>query len=279
METVRSKDGTHIAFDRVGHGFPVVLVGGAFSYRTFGKLVQLGKLLADAGFTVVNYDRRGRGDSGDTPPYAVEREIEDLEALIGAVGGEACAWGWSSGGVLAMRAAASGLSIARLAVYEPPFMVEPGEHLPPEDFAPRLQELVDEDRRGDAVRLYMTEGMGVPGAIVTLMRFSPFWSKLKATSPTLPYDTAVLGDTMQGGPLRPDEWSTIRAPTLVLAGEKSPEMLRKGAKAAAAVLPNGSHRLLAGQSHNPNMKKLAPVLAEQFAAARQSTRANRTPNS
>ncbi|MCE3246178.1 MAG: hydrolase [Geminicoccaceae bacterium] len=177
-----------------------------------------------------------------------------------------------------MRAAASGVPIARLAVYEPPFMVERGEHLPPQDFAPRLQRLVDEDRRSDAVKLYMTEGMGVPGVVVTLMRFSPFWSKLKATSPSLPYDWAVLGDTMQGEPLRPDEWSAVQVPTLVLAGEKSPEMLRKAAEASAAVLPNATHRLLAGQSHNPNMKKLAPVLAEHFAGARSPTGTNRAPN-
>jgi pimeloyl-ACP methyl ester carboxylesterase len=265
METVRSKDGTRIAFDRVGDGPPVVLVGGAFSYRAFGKMVELANLLAPR-FTVLNYDRRGRGDSGNTLPYSVEREIEDLEALIGAAGGSACAWGWSSGGALALRAAASGLDMPGIAVYEPPFMVEPGDHVPPSDFAERLQSMVDRDRRAEAVRFYMTEGMGAPGLFVTLMRFTPFWSKLKETAPTLPYDWAVLGDTMGGRPLRPDEWRSIENPTLVLAGEKSPEPLRRAAEALADVLPNGRHRLLEGQSHNVKMKPLAPVLEEHFAA-------------
>jgi pimeloyl-ACP methyl ester carboxylesterase len=271
METVRSKDGTRIAFDRVGDGPPVVLVGGAFSYRAFRKMVELANLLAPR-FTVLNYDRRGRGDSGNTFPYSVEREIEDLDALIAAAGGPACLWGWSSGAVLALRAAASGLPIAGVAVYDPPFMVEPGDHVPPPDFAERLQSLVDADRRAAAVRLYMTEGMGAPGFFVSLMRFTPFWSKLKATAPTLPYDWAVLGDTVEGRPLRPEEWGSIENPTLVVAGEKSPAVLRQAAEALAEVLPNARVRLLEGQSHNVKMKALAPVLEEHFAAVALPTR-------
>ena len=129
METVTSQDGTRIAFDRIGQGPPVVLVGGAFSYRLFPKMVELAELLAER-FTVLNYDRRGRGDSSDTPPYAIDREIEDLHALVGTVGGSASLSGWSSGGVLALRAAAAGVPVDRIAVYEPPFVVDRSGHVP-----------------------------------------------------------------------------------------------------------------------------------------------------
>ena len=265
MNTVRSKDGTTIAFDRSGDGPAVILVGGAFSYRAFGKMVELAELLAKD-FTVVNYDRRGRGDSADTAPYAVEREIEDLGALIDAVGGSASVWGWSSGAVLGLRAAAHGFAIEKLAMYEPPFFVDDSGRLPPPDFAARLDELTASDRRGEAVKYFMTQGMGVPSLFVTLMRFSPFWSKLKATAPTLRYDWAILGDTVAGRPLVASEWASVAAPTLVMAGEKSPEQLRRAARALVDVLPGSEHRLLKGQSHNVSMKALAPVVAEFFAA-------------
>ncbi|HET7855764.1 MAG TPA: alpha/beta hydrolase [Gaiellaceae bacterium] len=264
MSHVRSKDGTPIAFDRVGEGPAVVLVGGAFSYRAFPKMVELAELMADR-FTVINFDRRGRGDSGDTEPYAVEREIEDLQALLDEVGGSASAWGWSSGAVLVLRAAAHGLELRRLALYEPPFMVDASHRLPPPDFAMRLAELTRAGRRSAAVRYYMRKGMGIPAPIVTLMRFTPFWSKLKAVAHTLPYDTAVMGDTMAGKPLSAPEWASVTAPALVIAGEKSPTQLRQAAGALAAVLPNAEQHSLEGQSHNPSMPALAPVLKAFFA--------------
>jgi pimeloyl-ACP methyl ester carboxylesterase len=264
MESTRSRDGTSIAFDRTGNGPAVILVGGAFSYRTFKKMTELAELLSER-FTVINYDRRGRGDSGDTAPYTVEREIEDLQAVIEAAGGSASVWGWSSGGVLPLRAAIHGLRIEKLAVYEPPFMVDANDRLPPPDFALRLSELVAADRRSDAVRYYMTKGMGVPGMIVTLMRLTPFWPKLKAVAHTLPYDWAVMGDTMAGKPLTAETWAAVTVPTLVIAGEKSPPQLRRAAEALVEVLPDARQRLLPGQSHNPSMKALAPVLEEFFA--------------
>jgi len=269
MQHAQSRDGTTIAFDRLGQGPPIILVGGAFSYRAFPKLVQLAELLAGQ-FTVINYDRRGRGDSGDTAPYAVQREIEDLQALIGAVGGSASVWGWSSGGALALRAAAHGLEVEKLAVYEVPFMVDDSGHLPPADFATRLDEVTAADDRSGAVKLYMTQGMGIPSIIVTLMRRSPFWSKLKATAHTLPYDWAALGDTMAGKPLSATEWAVVTVPTLVMAGEKSPAQLRNGAQALADVLPDAQHRVLARQSHNVSMKALAAALAEFFGSEKQS---------
>ena len=268
MESVRSRDGTTIAFDRVGDGPALILAGGAFSYRAFPKMRELADLLSRR-ITVINYDRRGRGDSGDTRPYAVEREIEDLHALIEAAGGSASIWGWSSGGALALRGAAAGLNFEKLAVYEVPFMVDTDGRLPPPDFSERLDALVAADRRSAAVRYYMTKGMGIPPAIVALMRLAPFWSKLTAVAHTLPYDWAVLGDTMRGRPLASDEWAPVRTPALVIAGEKSPAQLRSAARALVDVLPNAEHRTLEGQSHNPSMKALAPVLEEFFAGNRQ----------
>jgi len=192
MHKVISTDGTAIAYDRVGTGPSVILIGGAFSYRAFPKTVELAELLSEH-FTVINYDRRGRGDSGDTPTYAVEREIEDLQALIEVAGGSASLWGWSSGGVLALRAAARGLNVEKIAVYEPPFVVDSKFPVPPHDFDVRLRRLVRTDRRGAAVRYFMTKGMGMPSIVVAAMRLTPMWSKLRAVAHTLPYDWAVIG--------------------------------------------------------------------------------------
>ena len=179
MDIVTSSDGTRIAYDRTGTGPAVILVGGAFSYRSFPKTLQLAKLLASR-FTVINYDRRGRGDSGDAERYAVDRELDDLAALIHAAGGSASLWGWSSGAVLALRAAARGLPIDRLALYEPPFIVADTHATPPGDFAERLEGHVSAGDRSAAVKLYMTEGMGAPRFFVNAMRLLPVWSRLKA---------------------------------------------------------------------------------------------------
>jgi pimeloyl-ACP methyl ester carboxylesterase len=265
VSTVRSKDGTEIAFDRSGEGPPLIVVGGAFSDRRWKGFVRLAELLANR-FTVINYDRRGRGESGETAPYAVEREIEDLDALIGAAGGSAFMWGMSSGAVLALRAAAAGLEIERLALYQPPFIIDNSGHVPPADFAAQLQELAASDRRGDAVKYFMTKGMGAPAFFVGLMRFAPpMWSRLKALAHTLPYDYAVMGDTVMGKPLAAEPWASVAAPTLVIDGGKSPAQLRQAAEAIADILPDARRQTLERQSHNVKMKVLAPVLAEFFA--------------
>ena len=264
MNAVRSEDGTRIAYDRTGHGPPLIVVGGAFSFRRWKGLLQLAELLEDR-FTVINYDRRGRGDSGGTAPYAVEHEIEDLAALVEANDGPAYVWGMSSGGVLALRAAAAGVPIARLAVYQPPFLVDGDGFLPPADFASRLDELVAADRRGEAVSYFMCEGMGVPRALVSLMRLArPLWSRLKAVAHTLPYDLAVMGDTVSGEPLAPEPWTSVATPTAVMVGGKSPARLRAAADALAELLPDAERLVLDGQSHNLSMKVLAPVLEELF---------------
>src|SRR3989441_38906 len=169
MNTVTSKDGTKIAYDKQGEGPAVILVYGALCYRSFGSLPELVKLLAPH-FTVYNYDRRGRGDSGDTRPYAVEREVEDLEALIKEAGGSAFVCGFSSGAALALEAASRRLAITKLALYEPPFIVDDSRPSLPEDFATQLAELVSSDRRGDAAELFMTKAAEVPVEVVAQMR-------------------------------------------------------------------------------------------------------------
>jgi hypothetical protein len=265
LRTVRSQDGTRIAYDQLGAGPPVILVGGAFSYRRYKATVELAQLLSRR-FTVLNYDRRGRGESGDTAPYAVEREIEDLAALIDAAGGRASVWGMSSGAVLALRAAAAGLDIRRLALYQPPFAIDRDGHVAPADLGTRLGELVAADRRGQAVAYFLTKGMGMPAPVAGMMRLArPLWSRLKAVAHTLPYDYAVMGDTVSGRPLAVEPWRSVSAPALVIDGAKSPASLRRAADAIAERLPHARRVTLDGQSHNVSMPVLAPVL-EDFLA-------------
>jgi pimeloyl-ACP methyl ester carboxylesterase len=265
METVTSKDGTTIAYDRSGNGPTVILVAGALGTRKFKKMEELAELLTRR-CTVINYDRRGRGDSTEVKPFAVEREIEDIAALIDACGGSASLWGWSSGGALALRAAAAGIGVERLSVYEVPFMVQPGLKRPTPDYGERLDDLVAADDRSGAVKHFMRNAMGVPAPFVALMRLMPMWKEMKATAHTLPYDWAALGNhAMYGAPLSPEEWAPVTVPTLVVHGDKTPEPLRRGSEALAEVLPNAELHVLEGTSHNVSMKKLAPVLAEFFA--------------
>ena len=257
---VRSKDGTSIAYDASGEGPALILVGGAFSYRRYKSWVQLAELLAPR-FRAISYDRRGRGDSGDAPRYSVEREIEDLDALVQAAGGKAHVFGMSSGGVLALRAAAAGVPFGRAVVYQPPFSVDESGHLPPPDFAERLDELVASGRRGETVGYFMREGMGAPRVLVGVLRVArPIWRNLEAVAHTLPYDYAVMDGTVHGKPLPPEPWASVTTPTLVVDGGKSPASLRLAADALAARLPDAERFTLEGQSHNVSMKILAPVI-------------------
>jgi pimeloyl-ACP methyl ester carboxylesterase len=264
MLTVTSRDGSRIAYDRLGSGPSVVLVGGALGYRQFKKTEELAKLLAGR-CTVINYDRRGRGDSTEVKPFALEREIEDIAALIEAAGGSASLWGWSSGGALALRAAGAGIGVERLSVHEVPFMVTPEAKRPTPDYGERLDELVAAGDGSGAVKHFMRNSMGIPAPFVALMRLMPMWKGLKDTAHTLPYDWAALGKhTMYGAPLNPEEWASVTVPTLVACGAKSPAVLKQGSQALAEVLPNAQLRELQGVSHNVKMNVLAPVLAEFF---------------
>jgi pimeloyl-ACP methyl ester carboxylesterase len=262
-ETVRSADGTTIAYERSGEGPALVLVDGALCARAMGPSRPLAAALA-ADFTVYVYDRRGRGESGDTAPYSVEREVEDLAAVIAAAGGSAHVYGISSGAALALEAARHGTPISSLALYEAPFSVDADRPAVGPDYLPRLQALLAEDRRGDAVRLFMRQ-VGVPAVFAALMRLMPVWRKLTAVAHTLPYDAATLGDLSSGRPLPADRWTTVTVPTLVGVGSKSAGWFQRSMSALADALPNARHVVLEGQNHMIKAKALAPVLTEFFA--------------
>ena len=260
MKRVISKDGTTIAFDRSGQGPAVMLVGGAFQYRAIDPpTAQLAALLAQH-FTVLHYDRRGRGDSGDTQPYAIEREIEDLEALVTEAGASAFVFGMSSGGALALDAAARGLAITKLALYEPPFN-SGDEHArqAAEHYTKQLTAMLAEGRRGDAVALAMTT-WGTPAEAVAGMRQTPIWPLFESVAPTLAYDNAIMGDGSV-----PTEWlAYITVPTLVMDGGASPAFMHNAAQVVAHALPNAQHRTLEGQSHDVDPEVLAPILKQFF---------------
>jgi pimeloyl-ACP methyl ester carboxylesterase len=264
MSITHSADGTTIGFNRVGTGPTVVIVDGALCYRAFGPSAKIAAQLASH-FTVVTYDRRGRGESGDTRPYAPEREVEDLAAVIDAVGGSADVVTLSSGGALALDAAARLTTIRRLAVYEVPFVVDATGNTMPGDFVERLEALVAEDRRGDAVRLFMRH-VGTPAPAVALMRLLPLWRKLTAVAPTLPYDMGLVRDHSDGRPLPPGRFAAACIPVLALAGGASPEWMRITARAIAAAVPDGRYETLAGQNHMVKPAALAPAIRAFLAA-------------
>jgi len=259
---VFSKDGTAIAFDRIGYGPPVILIDGALCYRGMGQSGQLAELLAPH-FTVFTYDRRGRGASGDTAPYAVEREVEDIAALLGEAGGSAFVWGTSSGAVLAMEAANRLSGIKKLALYEPPFIVDDTRPTT-EDGWDRISGAVAADRRSDAVKLFL-KLVGVPGFVRALMPLMiPMWLKLKAVAHTLPYDGAVVRDNQRGKPLPVSRWAFVTIPALVMDGGNSPAWMRHANRSLASVLPNARYQTLQGQTHMLKPKAHAPILVEFF---------------
>ena len=260
--TVTSADGTLIGYDRSGAGPAVLFVHGAMTDRTFPALAELAAALAPR-LTVVNYDRRGRGGSGDTPPYAVTREIEDIEALIRAAGGSAMVFGGSSGAGLALRAAAVGLAVTRVAAWEPPYHVDSAAPPLPAGFQQLLAELIRAGRPGDAVARFMTDAAEIPAGQVEAMRAQPFWADMEALAPTLVYEAAVMGP---GNALPAALLGTITVPTLVLSGGSSPGWMASAARAVAAAVPGATHRMLDGQSHNPDPRVLAPVLLDFFTA-------------
>ncbi|HET9309865.1 MAG TPA: alpha/beta hydrolase [Actinomycetota bacterium] len=256
METVTSADGTTIGFDRSGSGPPIVLVCGGSVDRMSNA--GLAAALADRS-TVFNYDRRGRGDSGDTLPYAVQREIEDIEAVIGAAGGSAHLYGSSSGAALALEAAASGVPVDRLALWEPPYIPE-GVPRPPADTARIYTELVDAGRRGDAVEFFMSKVVGLPDEFVAQARSSPFWPAQEALAHTLAYDATIMGDYT----LPTERAASVKVPTIVMAGAASFPWMSETARALAEALPDGEAVILEGQSHDIEPDAMATALAGSF---------------
>ena len=262
MDKLRSKDGTPIACEHEGQGPALVLVDGALCSRAFGPMKAVSAALQSR-FTVFRYDRRGRGESGNTLPYSVEREIEDLGAVIATTGGPAYVCGISSGAALALETAACGAPVRKLALYEAPFIVDNSEPPLPEDFLARLEQAIAANRPGDAVRLFLTR-VGVPSMAVAVMRWFPVWRKLTAAAPTLPYDIRMVGAYQKGAPLPATRWSSARIETLVMDGSKSPAWMRNAMASLATILPAAQHRTLAGQTHNVKASALAPALTEFF---------------
>lgn len=252
VERACSADGTLIAFERAGSGPPLVLVDAALGFRGFGPMRPLAAELASS-FTVITWDRRGRGESTDTPPYAVEREVEDLQALVEAAGGSAFAYGFSSGAVLLLHAALAGIAFPRLALLEPPLALE---HEPDEsDLGAEVAELVAAGRRGDAVE-HFNNSIGVPGEMLAGLRDAPFWPTLEQAAHTLVYDTMITSSL----PL--DRVSAITTPVLVLTSEGSDEPT--WGRWLRDTLPDASLRTLEGEWHGVAPEVLAPVLIEFF---------------
>lgn len=258
MPHVTSKDATRLAYGKQGAGPPLVVVMGALGYRDFSFSKQMEAELAKR-FTVYGYDRRGRGESSDTLPYAVAREVEDLAAVVAAAGGRPYVVGLSSGAALALEAAASGVPMAGLAAYEPPYMVGDPKDRPDADFREKLEAFVARGERSEAVAYFMRT-VGVPGFAVAIMKLFPFWKGMKSVAHTLPYDAAV----MDGFVLPESRLASIRVPTLALAGGKTTPTLKAAVAAVARTVPGAKHIEIPKQNHGVKPHALAPVLAEHF---------------
>jgi pimeloyl-ACP methyl ester carboxylesterase len=254
--TITSADGTTIAYRRIGDGAPLVIVGGAFNDGA--TAAPLAELLAGS-FAVYTYDRRGRGSSGDTAPYAPEREVEDLHALIAHAGGDVRLYGHSSGGVLALRATATAAegAVARLAVYEPPFAADRGA--PPDTFD-KVETMLADGRRGDAVEEFFRAGPQLSDAALARMRQAPVWPAFERIAHTLPYDMAVVGD----GRVPVELAAGVRVPVLVMDGGLSPNWQQKAVSDLADALPDASHKRFEDQDHGVASAVLAPVLKRFF---------------
>ena len=257
MKHVKSADRTQIAYETIGTGPALILIGGAFCDRNAKAAgLPLAELLAPH-FSVVSYDRRGRGDSNEASPWSIDREVEDLAALIDAAGGKASLYGISSGALLAVDAAVRGLPVAKLALYEPPIVLDP-ERRPSEAFASQLAELSSTGRRGEAVELFMTRVVQVPPPAIAGMKKSPMWSGLEALAPTLAYDIRLTANA----PAAIDRAAGLAAPLAVWNGSASPPFMHEGARALAAAVAHGETRTLAGQTHDVDPRVLAPALVE-----------------
>src|SRR6266516_2241220 len=259
METVKSADGTVIAYDRTGDGPALIVSVGAFCTRL--TFVAPGDLRQR--FTVVTYDRRGRGDSGDTEPFAPEREYEDLAAVAAATGPEPpFVFGHSSGAAIALRAAAAGLPAAGIVAYEAPFPNE-DTPLPSVDPADQIRQLVSSGRRGEAVAFWMSEVVGLPDEMLAQMEGAPWVKALEPLTPTLPYDLAV-----SAGGVPTAELGKITAPVLILGGKNSPGWFQRSVAEQAAATPGARLTMLDGYDHNAPPEVITPILIDFFGAYR-----------
>lgn len=261
MGTVTSKDGTSIAYDQRGNGPALILVSGAFMHRAMDQgIVQMAEFLS-SDFTVYVYDRRGRGESTDTQPYTVDREIEDIEALIDQAGGSAFVYGGSSGAVLAMRAAIKlGSKIKKLAMYEAPYKSDDEARQAWTIYRKELKQALAEGRRGDAVALFLAL-VGMPAEQIAAIRVEPWWAAFEDVAPTLAYDNDVLGEDR----ITPvADAARVTVPTLVMDGGASDSFMRDTAVALADAMPHGQQRTLEGQIHEVAPDVMAPILKAFF---------------
>lgn len=264
MSKVISKDGTSIAFDAYGSGRPLIMIDGATAFHGINPLNgETGELLADE-FRTYAYDRRGRGESTDTAPYAIEREIEDIAALIeDAGGGPAVLFGWSSGGVLALDAAASGLlPVSHVAVFETPFVVDDSRPPLPADYVEKLDAAIAAGDPGEAVTLFMTDAAGGSREDVEPLKQSDFWPVMLSVAPTIAYDGRIMGTTMSGNPLPADRWAAIDVPLLVMRGQDTWPTLVAGPEALAELLPTATLKVVPGENHATTPDVLAAALRD-----------------
>jgi pimeloyl-ACP methyl ester carboxylesterase len=257
-KTVVSKDGTKIAYEVAGAGPLLIIVAAALADHS--GTAKLARLLADT-FTVINYDRRGRGESTDTAPYAPEREIEDIEALINANGGTAYLFGSSSGAVLAIDAASKlGNKVIKLFMYEPPLIVDGSHPAIPDGLVEEAVALVKAGNRNEVAKLFFTKGMGMPKLAVIMMRWlMPGWSKMTASAFTVPYDLTIVRGVQTGKPLPASRWAALKVPSQVMVGSRSEVFFHNGAKALAELQPTVEYRALEGGSHASVLMMPAPL--------------------
>jgi pimeloyl-ACP methyl ester carboxylesterase len=263
MSTVTSADGTTIDYDAYGSGPPVILIGGASQYRAIDpRTTEIAKHLAGEGFTAVDYDRRGRGRSGDTPPWSLEREVEDLAALIEATGAPAALYTSSSGAGVALAAVTSGIPVSALALYEPPYFAgsDGREHIA------ALQRMLEEGEYDKATRYNMTAIIGLPDEAVDQMAEAPWWPGLVAVAPTLVYDHQASHD-IETDPDWRARWARVTVPTVVYSGDQTFPGLPEAADAVAAALPSAQRRVLAGQDHGPAPEMIVPELVSFLRSA------------
>ncbi|MFJ1758438.1 alpha/beta fold hydrolase [Kitasatospora sp. NPDC088134] len=252
-----SADGTALAYEAVGEGPALVVVDGALCRMEFGPSAGLSAQLADD-YRVFHYDRRGRGGSGAGGPYAVEREVEDLAAVIAAAGGAATVLGLSSGAALTLRAAGAGVGVSRVVAYEPPFSTSEEQRAAFEDYRAGVEQDVAAGEFGAAVARFMAF-VGSPAPMLEQLRQSPVWPLFEAVAPTLVHDADVL-DGAEGAPVPVERLAALDVPVLVLDGGLSPRLLRDAAAAAAAAVPGAEYRTLAGQTHEVDPGVLAAEL-------------------
>lgn len=258
MHTLTSADGTTIAYERAGDGPAIVFATGAFNDHT--TCADLAAALA-GGHTVLTYDRRARGASGDTAPYAIEREIEDLAALVDLVGGTAAVFGYSSGGNLGLAAAAAGVPITHLALYEAPFALG-GLPARPVGLPERLGALLAQGRPDDAVALFQTEGVGIPAEMVAQFRASPGWPSLVAIAQSTVYDATITSTLGVPTPAM----AAVAVPTAVITGAETWPGLPESAAALAALLPHARHVVVpGGANHGIPTEATAAVVRDLLA--------------